>query len=70
MIEEKEVVASDASSERVFTADEGFRKIRAGNMSMIVGVAETTDTEEEFQLEEDTFPEVPAGGVGDYDSWL
>ena len=70
MPEEKDVVANETSSERIFTANEGFRKIRAGTMSMIVGVAEASDTEEEFQLEEDTFPAIPAGGPSDYDSWL
>jgi hypothetical protein len=67
MIMEKEEEFGEKASnpQSIFATEPGVKKIRAGSMSMIIGVAERSCGE--LELEDDDYPAVPAGTV---DSWL
>ena len=65
---EKEKILNGQS---VFDSEGQAKKIRAGSMSMVVGVSETLDQlGETEELDPDEYPELPEGVSGDYDTWL
>lgn len=69
MNRENDGLTKPESNQPIFGDEAGGKKVRAGGMSMIVGLPKNSESVE-LELEEDNYPAVPAGAANDYDSWL
>jgi hypothetical protein len=53
----------------LFEQPENVKEVRAGSMSMTIGVEKLTD-KFGVQEEEYEYPEIPEGASSEYDTWL
>ena len=54
----------------IFGADGQVKEVRAGSMSMTVGVEKINDKFGEQEIEDYDYPEIPKGASSEYDTWL
>lgn len=57
------------NEQSLFISNGQVTEVRAGTMSMIVGV-EKTDKFGKQELDDYEYPEIPEGATSEYDTWL
>jgi hypothetical protein len=57
------------SGQSIFSSNGEVTEVKAGSMSMIVGV-EKTDKFGKQQIDDYEYPEIPEGATSEYDTWL
>lgn len=58
------------ASQSLFGTAGQVKEVRAGSMSMTVGVERQKNTFEDQEVEEYDYPEIPEGASSEYDTWL
>lgn len=57
------------NGQSMFRSNGQVTEVRAGSMSMIVGV-EKTDKFAKQELDDYDYPDIPEGATSEYDTWL
>jgi hypothetical protein len=57
------------NDQTIFTRSGEVTEVKAGTMSMIVGV-EKTDKFGQQELDDYDYPDIPEGATSEYDTWL
>lgn len=69
-MENEKDLAEIAAAPSVFGSEGQGKKVRAGSMTMVVGISDRLDELGATELDDYEYPELQDGAATDYDTWL